>query len=298
MRRLVVTALLPLAMLAGGCDRSAPPAEELTEVTRVGDRVVSDEEFERYLMHQVGLAPEELDEAVRAQIYEEFLAEILFSRAAQRVGLVPPAEVLRSEMARLNAIDPELPEPIRRAEAERTLLARAYEERVLASEITVTAEELEEALGKSGRKRRTRDTVVFRQIVVEDKEDGDAAYRRITRQGEAFDLVAREISMSGDGGAPQQRRLGDLPEAAADRLKRLPEGQTSRPVEIDGLFYLFQLDALNYDADPGRDRERAEIRYRLFREKLDALRATRLAELAAQEDIRVPRTARLASEDQ
>lgn len=290
--------VLLLAFCVVGCDRSAPEGEPLEEVTVVGDRVVSDEEFNRYLLHQVGLLPEELDEVVRAQIYEEFLAEILFSRAAQRVGLVPAAEALRSEMARLNAIDPDLPEPVRRAEAQRTLLARAYEERVLAAEITVTPEEVDEALGKAGRKRRTRDTVVYRQIVVEDKAAGDAAYRRITRQGEAFDAVARELSMSGDGGVPQQRRLSDLPEDAAKALKRLPEGQTSRPVEIDKLFYLFQVDALNYDADPGRSQERAELRYRLFREKLDALRARRLAELAAQEDVRVPRTARLASEEE
>ncbi|RMF70615.1 MAG: hypothetical protein D6738_15690, partial [Acidobacteria bacterium] len=221
-------------------------------------------------------------------LYEEFLAEVLFARAARRLGLHAPDADLAAELELLAGMSPDLPEETLRAEAERELLAREYERQVLWPEITVSDEEVTELLGRERRNTR-RNVIVFRQIMVESKEAATEAWRRITRSREPFDEVARQISLSGAGADLQQRRLDTLPREAARVLERLPEGAVSRPVEIGGMWYLFEVTARNYDPDPGREREREAARHRLFQEKLETLRARRLAELARQENVRAPR---------
>ena len=273
-----------------GCRKAAEPAPATRPdwIEKIGDRPVDPGEFDRFLEREVGMRPAEIDDTVRARLYEDFLAEILFARAALRLGLHAPEQELASEIELLASIAPdESPETVRR-EAERTVLAREYERQVLYREVRVGDDEVTQALGQE-RRRSRRNVIVFRQIMVDTKEAATEAHRRITRGREPFDEVARQISQSGVGGELQQRRLDALPREASRVLERLPEGAISRPVEIGGMWYLFEVTARNYDPDPGREREREAVRHRLFEEKLERVRAARLAELARQENIRAPR---------
>ncbi len=290
-RRLALgAAIVAAAWVTAGCRKAAEPdpASRPDWIERIGDRLVDPGEFDRFLEREIGMAPAEIDAAVRARLYEDFLAEILFARAAARLGLHAPEQELATEIELLASIAPDQPPETVRREAERTVLAREYERQVLYREIQVGDDEVVQVLGKERRLSR-RNVIVFRQIMVDTKEAAREAHRRITRGREPFDEVARQISQSGVGGELQQRRLDSLPQEASRVLERLPEGAISKPVEIGGMWYLFEVTARNYDPDPGREREREVARHRLFQEKLERARAARLAELARQENVRAPR---------
>jgi parvulin-like peptidyl-prolyl isomerase len=285
-------ALLLTALLAGaaGCAPDAEPDEQAPQwrVGRIGERELAEDEFDRFLLRDAGLERAQLDPAAQERLYEELLAEVLLARAARRVGLAADEEALAEERARLEALAGDVPSGQLEREAERHLLARLYEERVLAPEAAVSSDEVEAALGEAERRARRRDHAVFRQVVVDSPEAARQAHRRITRGGESFEAVARDVSVGADRGALQQRDLGELPEKATEVLRRLPEGSVSRPVEIDGMVYLFQLDALNWNPDPERVQERERVRGRLASERYETVRARRLVELAALEGIPAP----------
>ncbi|GEM_PF-6410935 len=281
----ILAALAWVASCSRGSDSGGDGGHR---VERIGDDAISEDDFREYLMREVGLPPDEIDESSRDRFYEEFLAELLLARAAERLGLSSSPERLAAESARLMQAHPEWSAPDAEAAARRGLLADLYVERVLAAEVGVSAEEVEEIIaGKS--KSRARKFLFFRQIMLPTESDAARAYRRVTREKESFEFVAAEMSISPDKGALQERSLDVLPRKAAELLKKLQEGRVSRPLEIDGSYYIFNLEARNRDPDPDRSRERAQVRDRLFSRKLGQLRQERLFELARQEGIRPPK---------
>ncbi|UCF67492.1 MAG: peptidylprolyl isomerase [Acidobacteriota bacterium] len=280
--RVIILTAACLLMSAGcGGERGGDSTRIATDT--VGGQPVSQQEFERFLSLEAGIPPEELEPEVRQRFYEEFLAEVLFARAAERSGIEVPAELLEQERAR-QAEAGESAEEMPAADLRRGLLAQLYEQKILAPDVVVTAEEIEQQLGALS-KRTSRQFAVFRQLRADTKETADEAYRRIVRQREPFEIVARELSSAPDAGALQQRAFDNLPQLIADKLRAVREGDVSRPLEYDGAFYLFQLEARNRDPDPGRVQERERTRERLWAEKLARARAERLSELAAAEGV-------------
>jgi len=293
MRRAIVAGACCLAVLFAllpGCrrDREARPAGRV-RVARVGDRALTEAEFRRFVVAR-GLDPAEVDPAALDRLWEEFLAEVLLARAAEREGIVPPESEIGHFREFMADVAPGIDPADGEREARRMLLARLYVERVLAPRVEVTPEEVEAAL--PARKRsRGRHYVVFRQIRLEDEKAAREAWHRVVRKKEPFDEVAREVSTAPDRGGLQQRDVDLLPPKVADVLARLPVGGVSRPVAFDGAYYLFELEARNRDPDPDLARERREIEDRLFREKLEHLVQETVRSLAREEGIRPPRLA-------
>ena len=290
---ILVLAIVTLA----ACSDEPPPVipAPSQRVAQVGERQLTKGEFRRYLLREVGVGIEDLDPVVADSLYEELYAQLLLARAAERAGFEAEPKALDEETGRLAKLGiPAPPEELRR-EARRRILAQLYLRQVLASEVTVSDEEVQARLGRPV-KHRKRDYVVFRQVVVGDKATADQVYRRVVRKGESFDELARGLSLAPDKGAIQQVPLENLPPAAAGVLGRLGEGKISRPVKVGDDYYLFQLDAKNRDPDPGRARERQKVLHQLFDEKLEELRVQRLAELAAKEGVRPPVLSPVAKE--
>lgn len=294
-KRLAALVLATVALAACGHEPPPAPPAPSERVGQVGDRPLTEGEFQRYLLREVGVRLEDLDPGVADSLYEELYAQVLLARAAERAGFEAEPRALGEEIGRLAQLGiSATPEELRR-EAQRRILAQRYLRQVLASEVTVSDEEVQARLGRPVKHRR-RDYVVFRQIVVGDKAAADQVYRRAVRKGESFDELARGFSLAPDKGAIQQVPLENLPPEAADVLGRLREGKISRPVKVGDAYYLFQLDAKNRDPDPGRARERQKVLHELFDEKLEELRVKRLAELAAKEGVRPPVLSPLAKE--
>ncbi len=289
-RAIVAAACLVAVLLVPGpgCRRGGGArAPRPDRVRRVGERELTEAEFRRFVaMH--GLDPDDVDPAALDRLWEEFLAEVLLARAAEREGIEPPSLDVSQAREFVADIDPGSGPEERERDARRMVLARLYVERVLVPQVKVTPEEVEAAL-PPGKPSRGRHYLVFRQIRLEDEGAAREAWRRVVRKKEPFDEVAREVSTAPDRGRLQQRDVNLLPSPVAEALSRLPVGGVSRPVPFDGAYYLFELEARNRDPDPGRERERREVRERLFREKLDRLVEETLRRLAREEGIRPPR---------
>jgi len=220
---------------------------------------------------------------------DELVVELLFARAAEREGLeVPETRVVALATEWLDAASSPLDPADAHSDARRALAALTFEQERIYPLAAVSDEEIEKALGPVPRDR-ARDHVVFRQIRTEERQAADSAHERVTKKRESFESVARDLSSAPDRGAVQQRLLSDLPGRAGDVLARLPEGSVSKPVEVDGVYFMFQLEARNRDPDPGRQRERESVRERLVREKLERVRREAWERLAADEGVELSR---------
>jgi parvulin-like peptidyl-prolyl isomerase len=275
-----------LLAAVAGCGEPAGEQARVSTEFRLGERVVQTDEMRRFLLREVGLPREDIDDMALPAYRRQLAAQILFARAARRLGLEPAEAAVEAEMELLRELAPDTDPQTLRREALRAVLARAYESEILAPRVEVTAEEVEDRLGAQPRDGRT--AAVFRQIVVPDDEEARAVHRRLATGEEPFEEVAREVSAGPEKGALQQVPLTHLPEKVQRALRRTPEGAVSRPVEIEGAHYLFEVQALNRDPDPARRREREEVQRRLFREKLDRLRSEHLAQLARSEGVALP----------
>lgn len=286
-RPLLAAALLAVLLgSAPGCGEADAPASSPETEVRLGDRVAGVGEMHRFLLREIGLPPAEIDERALPAYRRHLATQILFARAATRIGLEAEPAEMQAEQRLLRQLDPAADEEQLKKEARRAVLARAYEAQVLARRVEVTPEEVEARLGS--RPRDERRTAVFRQIVVDEESEAREVHRRLAREGEPFEEVAKEVSTGPELGALQQVPMSHLPESVQHALRRTPEGTVSRPVEIEGSHYLFEVQALNRDPDPARRREREEVRRRLFREKLDALREEHVGQLARSEGVALP----------
>lgn len=263
---------------------------------RVGDEVVGPDSMRRFLLREVGLPPEEIAPEALPTYRRELTAQVLFARAAVEEGLTPDPQALAEEEQLVHELSPDTDPETLRAEARRTVLAHAYEREVIAAGVEVTDEEVEARLGT--RPKEEGSSAVFRQIVVADEEAARNAFKRIAQKNESFEAVAREVSSGPERGALQQVPLAHLPDDVLRTLRRTREGTVSRPIELDDAWYLFELQALNRHPDPARRREREEVRRRLFREKLDAMRRGHLEELAARAGVTLPPAAEPGSSEE
>ncbi len=271
-------ALLALAALAaagcGGREPSAPAAAPAPRST-----TLTEAQLDRYLLRETGLDPRSIDPAARTRLREELVAEALFADAAEAQGLYAPIDAIDDGTRRLIALGAAgTPEELR-ADALRRVLAQIYETTVLMPEVQVDEAEVERELAAS-RPADRGEQVTFRQLLVDSRVKANAALERLRRGRETFQDVAGQVSQAPDRGAVQVRQLSQLPEPAAQVLKKLKPGELSRPVEIEGSYYLFRLEDRRPPPGPGA-REREAARERVFERKFGALRAARIQALAA-----------------
>jgi hypothetical protein len=284
----LVVGIALVAAIANGCgDRSAeaPPADGAgAGAERIGDRPMGEGELERFLLREAGVFPDDLEAEVLASFRADLVAEILLARAASREGLDVDPAALDEETERLVTLAPDVDRDALSDEARRRLLARAYEMRIIAPRVAVPAAEIDRALETNGAARRVKH-VVFRQLMVPTRSEAETARRRIVNDGEAFEAVAQDVSLEASAGKPQQRRLDELPEEAASMLTRLREGRISPPVALAGVYYVFKLETVTHDPDPGRERERQEVHHRLLQAAFERERHATLQALAAEEGV-------------
>jgi hypothetical protein len=259
----------PVAPEASGTNESSPAAGGALAVDAVS--------FERWLRVEAGVEPKEIDPQARVSLWREYLAELLFAREAQARQLVVPDDALDRELARLEALGDAWSGEQRQAAARQKLLAVIYESQVLQPMVKVEDAEVDAALAQAG--VESQPGVSFRMIRTESRSVIDQAQRRI-EQGEAFEIVARELTTAPDQGAVMQRRLADLPKQAAGVLRSAEPGRLAGPVEISEAWYLFQLVAHVKDADPQGDRRRATARESLERQRFELLREQALQTMA------------------
>ena len=194
------------------------PGTEVSETSRAavvaidGDEVAY-AEFEAFLQSAVGEEQAGLSDAVLSALFDKFLDERLLVRLASQRGLVSanakPREALEALLAE-QSLEPSEEE-----------IAEYYRNRVAHYQLPERVELL--------------------QILVDTKEQAVAARERILR-GEAFEEVAREVSVDPSapfGGYQGELAREDLPVALADEIFALEPRQVSELLEREYGYHLF-----------------------------------------------------------
>ncbi len=284
----VAPGLAALALLSVGCGRGGGKLTELEHarpVEQVGEFQLDDAALARHIRYETGMPPDDMDPLGRARLGEELLAEALLARGAELEKLALPSGAISEETARLQSVaGATTPPGVLQQDVRRRVLARLYERQILARQVVVKEQDIERELRRPDGAGRG-EQIVFRQLRVESQAAVEQAHRDIMA-GRAFDSVAAELSTTPDRGRPLARSLAELPDAAAAALRGLREGGVSQPVNVDGAYYLFQLDARSVQTDPGRSRD--AVKERLWERGFDDLRRQRVAELAEREGVRAP----------
>jgi parvulin-like peptidyl-prolyl isomerase len=290
------------AVLAAGglgeCTRREPELGALAKARRVeqvGEFKLDEASLQRYVRVETGLTTAEVDPLGRARLAEDLLAEALLARCAEREKSSPSPVALADELARLQSIfGAKAPPEALREDALRRVLARLCESQVIARGITITAQAVEDELRRL-EKKPAEEEVVFRQLRVDSEDAAEQAYQEVTA-GAPFERVAAQVSTAPDKGRPLARPLSALPRPAGDALREAREGSVSRPIPLDGAYYLFQLDARSAGAELDRARRREDIKRQLLQRAFDARRREKLNEMALAEGVRAPVPSRPAED--
>ncbi len=247
--------LLPALLLLGSCSGGDQPLDEGVVASLNGDPVTLDQ-FLEYLDEShspedepdvalTGTDTEQLDR-VRSRLFDIFVDErLLAGEARRRYGKGPDAfDRLFAELAaEAGEPDPAMVDAM--------------------------------VLERSADFREDR-TLVLRALMFQDQAVADKVYDQIRRKRMTFpEAVAAHEATPGQG-APMETSLGSLPDEVRGAIEQLVAGRVSRPVEVHGIFYLFQVEAWRDAAGLADDSELreealAELRSRMIQVATDRL---------------------------
>lgn len=227
-------AALVLIFLVVACHRkpSTPP----DVVARVGDRMLTLENFKRYLDRTTGTDLAQMGAEVASAMLDQYIEEIMLSEYAAAHGVEVPAETIASSVRN----DPASTVLEKRDEMRRQkLIAQVSTDVPLPTDADVRQYYDQHVTDfKSG------EEVHVRQILVHDESlAGDIASR--LRKGAAFEDLSAQYSL-----APNAKRGGDigyvsrgeLPKMFEDVIFPLKPGAVSDVIRTDSTFHIFKVD--------------------------------------------------------
>lgn len=227
-------AALVLIFLVVACHRkpSTPP----DVVARVGDRMLTLENFKRYLDRTTGTDLAQMGAEVASAMLDQYIEEIMLAEYAAAHGIEVPAETIASSVRN----DPASTVLEKRDEMRRQkLIAQMSADVPLPTDADVRQYYDQHVTDfKSG------EEVHVRQILVHDESlAGDIASR--LRKGAAFEDLSAQYSL-----APNAKRGGDigyvsrgeLPKMFEDVIFLLKPGAVSDVIRTDSTFHIFKVD--------------------------------------------------------
>lgn len=257
--------VLAFAALLPGCRRQAIGTDV---VVTIEEEDVHYSEFEAYLRNNVDSSDLPLGQSVLEKLFDQFLDERLLVRLALDRGLSDASAEGEPRVDQRAGVA--------------FLLRRARPRPISAAEV--------EAYYEGHRDDFERpESVRLNQILVDRREDAEAALDALAR-GEDFEQVAARFSqvpvahLGGERGALTRQ---DLPEAFADSIFELAEGEVSEVFDADYGFHLFQVvDRYPADRIPLEEVE-DQIRQVLESRRLDELVASFVEEARGRYNVEI-----------
>jgi parvulin-like peptidyl-prolyl isomerase len=256
----VVLALGAAALAVLACARERLTARDA--VARLGEAEVRYPEVEAYFKQSVGEVGPALGSDVLSRLFDQFLEERLLIELARARGLAAGgASALGASEALLAAEPPPAP-----AEAEVGTYYAAHPAEFMLPE-----------------------RLELRQILVEDREAAEQVRAELAAGVDFTTVAARFARDRGAVAGLAGSELGrdDLPPAIAEVVFRLRPGETSRVVQADYGFHVFQLVARHAPRVVPLEEAAAEIRAALARRAADARLEQLVAEARTRYDVEV-----------
>jgi parvulin-like peptidyl-prolyl isomerase len=253
--------------------------------------------FERYLNDNAGedTGDGEPIDAIRSRLLDQFIEEQLLLAEAERLKVAVSEAEVDSYLHELGVSERDLDvgapdgKEVFRERVKAGLVVQKVKEAAVLKTIHVAPGEVDDELKKRPDAIKPASQVVLRQILFDDRNAAEEAYRKLQTDPSQFEAVARLKSAAPDKGAPRAYSENDLPDDLRTAAAGLQPGQVSAVIEHSQAFVLLQLvkrvDAAPVDLPEVRKRVEAE----LFRQKADQVMERYLADLKEKTAIRVHR---------
>lgn len=268
-RRLVAIALI-VGVATASCKRK--PATPPDVVVRVGERMLTLNDFKRYLERNAGTDLAQMQPEVASAMLDQYVEEVVLAEYAATHGVEVPADAIAQAV---------------RSDAGATVVEKRDEMRRqklianLAAEVGEPDEaRIREYYEQHQNEFRSGEELRVRQILVHDEELANDIVGKLKRGANFADLSAQyslapNAKKGGDIGYVSH---GELPKMFEDEIFALPPGSVSNVIRTESSFHIFKVDERR---PPGVvDLATAEpvIRQRL---REDAIR-DRMAQLVSQ----------------
>ena len=189
-----------------------------------------------------GPAPEGLDR-VKSRLFDAFIVERLLLVEAERREI----EVSGLEIeVYLDVGREEWDTAIQESEwqdARRRLMIQKLQESVATNELSIDDDEVAAYVEEHREQLVPHKRLRLRALILESKELADTLYRDIRRRRRTFDEVVVAHAVSPEQGVTLEVSWESLTAEQREALKDLKAGQVSRPVEVAGDTYLFQVES-------------------------------------------------------
>ncbi len=232
--RRVAIFLLVLVALLSACKRKAAVPPDV--IARVNERMLTLEDFKRYLVRNSGTDLSQLNAEVASAILDQFVEEIIVSEYAASHGVEVPAEKIAAAVrTEAGATVVEKRDEMRREKLLTDLAAKSAEPSQSEIQDFYTAHEGD---------FRSSEEVRVRQILVHDETLANDIQKQLKAGGSFADLSSQHSK------APNAKRggeigfvsRGELPKMFEEQIFRLQPGQISDVIRTDTTFHIFQVD--------------------------------------------------------
>ena len=293
---LVLSALLTTIFIAA-CQKPEPPPEPKV-LLQVNGRTVMLKDFQkafrRSMPEQDSLSMEERDELQRNYLRQLIDRELALAEA-DRLGIQISPDEVDEVLAEYRRDYPDTAfqemlqsQKISEQDWRRELVDRLRMEKVIRQEVytglTVEPSEIKAYFRQNREEFERPEQVRARQIVVAREDEGQRVLGKL-RQGEAFEEVAREYSLSPDrdqGGDLGYFSRGQMPDAFDDVVFKLPVGRLSELVKTEYGYHIFLVEERRPAQRLTLSEVYDQIETRLRREKEENAYQAWLQELGAQ----------------
>jgi peptidyl-prolyl cis-trans isomerase C len=227
-----------LIILAGlllcGCHRK--PATPPDVIVRVADRMLTLEDFKRYLERNAGTDLAQMAPEVASAMLDQYVEEVVLAEYAGAHGVEVPADAIAAAVrADAGATVKEKKDDMRRQK----LIAN------MAAEIAEPSEtQLREYYDKHQSEFRSGEEVRVRQILVHDEALADEIVGKL-KKGASFEDLSRQYSLAPNakkGGDIGYVSHGELPKMFEDEIFGLAPGAVSNVIRTDNSFHVFKVD--------------------------------------------------------
>ena len=263
-------AVFLIVITVASCHRT--PATPPDVVVRVGDRMLTLDDFKRYLDRNTGTELAQMQPEVASAMLDQYVEEVVLAEYAATHGVEVPADAIAQVV---------------RSDAGATVVEKRDEMRRqrlianLAGEIAEPDElRIREYYAQHQNEFRSGEELRVRQILVHDEDLANDIVAKLKR-GASFEDLSAQYSLAPNakkGGDIGYVSHGELPKMFEDEIFALSPGSVSNVIRTESSFHIFKVDERR---PPGVvDLATAEpvIRQRL---REDAIR-DRMAQLVSQ----------------
>ena len=227
---IILTALLTMA----SCHRK--PSVPADVIARVGDRMVSVNDFKGYLQRNTGTELAQMTPPVASALLDQYIEEILLSEYAAQHGVEVPADKIASGVRG----DPGSTVIEKRDEMRRNKLMAD-----IAADIPPPSPaQVRDYYKQHQADFRTEDEVHVRQILLRDSSVADEIAAKL-KSGASFEQLSMDHSLAANakkGGDIGYVSRGELPKVFEDEIFALKPGQVTRVIQTDSMFHIFKVD--------------------------------------------------------